>query len=297
MYKKAIGSTVTFLLLSICAMGQEIMPQGAFQKDSVKIGIPIPYTLSVKYDRSLSIIFPDSLYNFSPFEFEGKEYYTTKSDSTESLDSVVYYLSTFEIDSIQYLKLPVFRINEKDTLRYFAQSDSVFLIELIAQLPDSVQLKENTTYLNIDTAFNYPYFLIGMAILLIVIIVLFVIFGKKIRKAWQIRQLNRKFKKFILQFDVAANAVRSSSSVEGIENVVYLWKRYLEKLEKRPYTKMTTKEVNDIYNYEENEVLQVLMDIDKWIYGGMKSENIHFDILKHFAQQRNEQKKEEVKNG
>lgn len=165
-YKKAIGSTVTFLLLTICAMGQEILPKGAFQEDSVKIGIPFPYTLSVKYSRDLSIIFPDSLFNFSPFEYERKEYYTTKSDSLESLDSVVYYLSTFEIDSIQYLSLPIFQINGKDTLSYFAKRDSIFLIELIEQIPDSVQLKENTSYLHLSTEFNYPYFLIGMGILI-----------------------------------------------------------------------------------------------------------------------------------
>ncbi|MDH5365353.1 MAG: hypothetical protein OEW67_00075 [Cyclobacteriaceae bacterium] len=296
-YKKAISSIITFLLLTISAMGQDILPKGAFQEDSVKIGISIPYTLSAKYSKDISVIFPDSLYNFSPFEFEKKEYYTTKSDSLESLDSVVYYLSTFEVDSIQYLSLPIFQINGKDTLRYFAQRDSVFLIELIHQIPDSIQLKENTSYLHVSTEFNYPYLLIGLGILTIIIIALILIFGKKIQKAWKIRKLNRKFKKFVIQFDVAVNAVHSESLVEGIENVVYLWKKYLEKLEKRPYTKMTTKEVNKLYNLEKNEVLQILMDIDKWIYGAMKTENIHFHILKEFAQQRNELKKEEVKNG
>ena len=139
--------------------------------------------MTARYSRDLSIIFPDSLFNFSPFEFEGKEYYTTKTDSTESLDSVVYYLSTFEIDSIQYLSLPIFQMKGKDTLRYFTTRDSVFLVELIQQLPDSVVLKENTAYLNIPTVFNYPYFLIGIVLLIVIVIAVLLIFGGRIKKA------------------------------------------------------------------------------------------------------------------
>lgn len=297
MYKKAIGITVTFLLLAITTMAQEVMPKGGFQVDSVKIGVPIPFTMSAKYPRNLSLIFPDSLYDFSPFEFESKDYYTTKSDSTQSLDSVVYYLSTFEIDSILYLSLPIFEIKGKDTLRYFTPQDSVILIQLIEQIPDSIKLKENTAYLNVPTVFNYPYFLIGLGVFIIILIAIVLIFGKKIKKAWQIRKLNRKFKKFSEKFEFATNAVRSKATIEGLENVVYFWKRYLEKLEKTPYTKMTTKEIKSLYEENENDIIQELMMVDKWIYGGVKSEKLNYDVLKDFAEKRKSLKIEEVKNG
>jgi hypothetical protein len=295
-YKKAVGITFTFLFLAICTMAQDIIIHGEFHEDSVKIGVPTPYSLTARYPKSLNVIFPDSLYNFSPFEYESRDYYTTQTDSLQSFDSVVYYLSTFEIDSIQRLTLPVYQINAKDSTTFLASPDSVFLIELIEQLPDSVELKENTSYLNIPTQFNYPYFLIGMGALVIVTIILILIFGKRIQKMWLTFKLNRRFKKYVIKHDIAVDKVLSKITLEGANNIVQVWKKYLEKLEKQPFTKLTTKEISKLYNGED-EVITVLKNIDRLIYGGKEMDNVSFDVLKNFAAQRTENKKEEVKNG
>ena len=70
----------------------------------------------------------------------------------------------------------------------------------------------------------------------------------------------------------------------------------MEKLEKRPFTKLTTKEIGKLYNSEE-EVIKILKNIDRLIYGGKEMDNVSFGLLKDFAALRNQAKKEEVKNG
>lgn len=262
---------IGLLFLPSSLTAQDIHPKGGFQEDSIKIGISIPYSLSIKYPSRMDVVFPDSLYDFSPFEIEGKQYFPTKSDSTYSYDSAIYHLSTFEIDSIQYLRLPVYFVNGSDSIPVYSDNDSVFLVELIPILPDSIQLIENTTYFNIPGQFNYPYLLIGLAVLTVIIVVVLIVFGGKIKKLFQIRQLKKRHQKFLDKYDQLANGINSQSTIEEKEHTAFVWKKYLEKLEKLPVTKLTTKEVSQILQPTE-EVIEALKGVDKAIYSNKKGE-------------------------
>ena len=61
------------------ATAQNITPKGLFLNDSILIGSPLPYVLSIKYPKELEIVFPDSLHNFSPFELTSKVYMALKN--------------------------------------------------------------------------------------------------------------------------------------------------------------------------------------------------------------------------
>jgi len=269
-YKQYVQVILGLLLFSPTLLAQEISPEGRFVGDSVKIGVSIPYSLSIKYPTRMDVVFPDSLYDYSPFELEGKEYFTTKSDSTDSYDSAVYYLSTFEIDSIQYLQLPVYFVNNSDSIPVYSKKDSVFLVELIPVLPDSIQLKENTTYFNVPTQFNYPYLLVGLAILAIIIIVVLIVFGGKIRRYFQVRRLKKRHQKFLVKFDQLVQQSSEESTIEEKEHTAFVWKKYLEKIERAPITKLTTKEITVLLHPTE-EVIAGLKEVDKAIYSNQKN--------------------------
>jgi hypothetical protein len=280
-YKQFIKIIFGLLLLSHTLLGQEISPKGGFQSDSIKIGISIPYSLSIKYPSRMDVVFPDSLYDYSPFELEGKQYFNTKSDSTFSYDSAVYYLSTFEIDSVQYLQLPVYFVNITDSIPVFATKDSVMLVELIPVLPDSIQLIENTTYFNVPSEFNYPYLIIGLSILLITVIILLIIFGGRIKKFFQIRRLKKRHRKFLDRYDQLINGISAESTIEEKGHAAFIWKKYLEKLEKLPITKLTTKEFVSILD-PTDEVISALKDVDKALYSNRQSESLDssYDALR-----------------
>src|SRR5690349_8535923 len=91
-------ATGVFLLINVVGYSQEIKVAGGFVKDSVQIGEPVAYYLSASYPQSLTVLFPDSVFSFAPFEYSRKTFYPTVTSHGTSRDSVIYYLTTFEID-------------------------------------------------------------------------------------------------------------------------------------------------------------------------------------------------------
>ncbi len=271
---------------------QNITPKGQFLNDSIQIGEPIPYVLSITYPKSLEIVFPDSLHNFSPFELTSKVYFPTKSDSIFSTDSAIYYLSTFEIDTVQYLQLPVYQINEFDSITLYTSIDSVILKQVVTALPDSVAMIINTDYVEVPMAFNYPYATIGVVIATVIILVLWFIFGKTIKNKIKIYRLTKRNLKFVTSFDQLVK-----NNFLNCEEVIMLWKSYLEKLKNEPYTKLTTKEIVKI---SKSGILEkALLAIDKNIYGP-KDESLLSDAyqsIKEIAQQEFDNKVNQIQNG
>jgi hypothetical protein len=275
-----------FLFAQISAYSQEIKVSAGFVKDSVQIGETVGYYLSAAYPRSLTVLFPDSTYNFAPFEFNKKTFFPTVTSNGISRDSVVYYFSTFEVDTIQYLNVPVFAISARDCTAYNPLRDSIFLIEAVTFPPDSVEaqklpLKTNTLYEKVFTQFNYIILLIVVGVLVIVAIVGWPIFGQRIIQYFKIRELRKKYNKFSTDFTTQLNQLTETFSPELAEQTVLTWKKYMEELSKIPYTKYTTPEISKAF--ADNTVGPSLASIDRMTYGGVKP-----DSLNSFQQLRSE---------
>ena len=260
-----------------------MQPQGKFLSDSAGIGEEIPFSLSIRYPKNLQIIFPDSLYDFSPFEFSRKQYFTTRSDTAQSLDSTIYYLTTFEIEDYQSLSLPVYILTQGDSTEIISNTDSIKFSALIAQLPDSLALKENTNYQKVKRQFNYPYWLIGLAILLILALAVIFLFGEKIKRNFQLRRLRKAHERFLAQYASNTSQLKSNPNIETGENTLKLWKGYMEKLEGVAYTKLTSKEILKIHADE--GLRENLRGIDRSLYSGEMSGELdqHFDNLLNFS--------------
>ena len=279
---------------------QEIRTRGHFFEDSLKIGIKTPFILTARYPKDWDVVFPDSLYDFSPYELDEKWYAPTRSGNEFSYDSAVYYLTSFEIDSVQYYQMPIFVLNGGDSLVINTERDSIFLQHVVAEIPDSVAaeampLKENTTYKRVSFEFNYPYFLIGAAIFIVLGVLILLIFGKSIRRTLLVRRLHKTHRQFLLRFETLVTG--NTANRERAEAILSAWKKYLEKLENRPYTKSTTKEI--LQNYKSETVRQALQGLDRAIYSGKAGGELakSFDDLKKFSEERFHQKIQEVKNG
>lgn len=297
MYRKKIALIIIlFFNISIC-LAQRVEPKGVFLQSETKIGENIQYSLSVRYDRNLNILFPDSTYRFGSFEYVSRQYFSTRTDSTQSYDSVVYHLSTFEIDSVQYLQLPVFVMNYEDSLAIFTNLDSIALVQVVTEIPENPELKENTTLVKIRKQFNYPYFLIGIGVLSFIVLVVALFFGKQISRAWKVYLMKRSHKKFIGRFFNLIRDISGNNPVNTPEHVLAVWKRYLERLERKPISKLTTKEILVLHgNSQLRENLRV---IDRSIYGGEKGNDLFksFDYLMRFSIEIYDNKIKEIKNG
>lgn len=296
MHRKKIAILFTLVFCQIVAWSQVVEPQGKFANNQVKIGEEVQFSLSVKYEKNLNILFPDSLFNFGKFEYNSRNYFKTRTDSTHSFDSVVYNLSTFEIDSVQYLQLPIFFINNEDSLSILSNVDSVQLIHVVTEIPEKPDLIANTDMVEIHKQFNYPYLLIGLGIVLVLVLIISLFFGKQLSKAWKIYRLQRIHKKFIERFFNLMRDVSSNNPSKSPEHVLAVWKRYMERLEKKPISKLTTKEI--LVLHSNSKLKENLRLIDRSIYGEEKGNDLFasFDYLMKFSIEIYDQRISEIKN-
>lgn len=284
------------MLCSLALTGQEIKPKANFMKDSVKVGEEVPFTFSYIDRKNRPVVFPDSLYDFSPFELVRKEYYDTQSDSINSIDSAVYYLTTFEIDKVQKLSLPVFLVTDGDSLPIFSNVDSIGLWEVVIDLPDSVDLAETTAYIPVSKEFNYPYFVIALVILGIIGIIVLLVWGKAIRKKIKLYRLSKKLEKFKLGFETEINKLTGSPNKLQIEQVLKFWKDFMEDLDRVPYRKLTTKEI--IFIHQNRSLEETLKSIDKNIYSQAVASALQndFEYLMDYSVDHYNRVTEEIKN-
>lgn len=298
-----LGRVLRKLLLLALILGnqlgfsQEITVKGGFVEDTLKIGVPIHYYLTATYPEKFEIIFPDSTYTFGNFEDVSKGFYTSRLDSARIKDSTIYELVSFEIDEWQKLELPVFLLTTNDSVKIFADTDSIQLEQLVAQVTDTTSLKSNLAYNEVDTEFNLTLVNILLFTIIGSIILLLVIFGKRIGIYFKLKRLKTDYERFSNSFDSILNKLKSENSHKTAETGITLWKKYLEKLDKKPYTKLTTKEL--LARLENNSLSDNLKNIDKSVYGEIILENIHrdFESLEEYISDRYNEKVKEVKNG
>lgn len=288
------------------AYGQEAAPVGGqvqvrsrFLADSLKIGEKVPFSVTAKYPRQLNILYPDSAYSFNPFEFESKLYFPTRTTDSLSYDSVVYYITSYEIDSIQMFRMPVYVLHGSDCTTVFGTADSIFLKQYVSHVPDSVStqqlpLKTNTDYLNVSWLLNYPIIGYVVAGLTVICIVVWLVFGKRIRRYYRLKRLDKDHVTFLHNFADALQRVQSEFTQMNAEKALVIWKRYMERLEDRPYTKYSTKEI--VQMLDEGGLSNALRTIDRMVYGGVGSNPEAFNELREVSRSHYTEKIRKVNN-
>ena len=97
------------------------------------------------------------------------------------------------------------------------------------------------------------------------------------------------------QLNTAVEKLQSNFSPQATESALLLWKKYLENLIEKPYTKFTTKEINELEKDE--RMIHSLASIDRMIYANQTDRIDHFANLKSYSEDQFYKKLEEIKNG
>ena len=264
-WKVVVGIIVNYSLLITNCSAQK--PVGKFRTDSVELGRPFDYALSYHHAPSAEVFFPDTTYNFYPFEIVRRNYFPTITTNGNSLDSVVYTLVTFDISKTQKLNLPIYVLSKRDCTAIFALPDSVFLKEMIQTKVDSLALRIDTKQISLRQQLNYPQILAYLFGFFGLIGLVYAFFGRVIRKQYQLFLFGRKHKDFVANYK---KIIRTTLDDVNIGKAIVLWKKHLEWLEKRPYSSYTSKEI--IVRLPNNERLEeALREVDTAIYGGILS--------------------------
>ncbi len=297
MYKYLRLIVLSLLLFSNSAYSQEIVVDGGFIQDDMKLGSPIQYYLKATYPKELEVLFPDKNHVFDPFEIEKKDFFPSLYDSIMVRDSAIYTLTSFEIDKYQKLALPIYLISKGDSSQILPPLDSIMFIELVAQVSDTTSLKTNLDFLGVPLALNTTYLYIAIGIGASLVIVSILIFGLKISASLKIRKIKKNFLSFINEYDLLVNNANNQQDRLALEKALIHWKKYLEKLDKRPYTKLTTKQVIAIKG--DTALENALQSIDQIIYGKSWSNDTmtQLDVIRDFARIYQERKIAAIKNG
>jgi hypothetical protein len=297
-----IGYAVV-LLLALChirTQGQDVKVSGKFLTDSIKIGEPVAYSFTAHYPQHLTLLFPDSSYSFFPFEFEKKVFFHTKTTNGISYDSTIYYFTSFELDEIQKLSLPAYIVSVRDCTVVAAEPDSVFLVAMAATPSDTLSaqnlpLKTDILYEDVRYQFNYVIVLIIITGLIILSLIIWIVFGKRIIRYFKVKKIIGKHHEFITHFTENIRQLTDTHSAKKTEQTVFLWKRYMEYLERIPYTKLTTKETAAVIPDE--TLRQSLKDIDSAIYGHAHKVINALEYLKEFSENQFQKRLAEIKHG
>lgn len=301
-FKTFTRSIVLTVFLSLpYILAAQVTVRSGFLQDSVMIGDQATYFLTATYPQKLHVLFPDSTFNFQPFEFSRKQYFTTQTRDSISYDSAVYFLSTFEVDLIQRLQLPVFVLHQQDCTTFLSVKDSVSLQELVTQpLPDTLKaenlpLVSNTAYEPVDWLLNYPLLAYVGIGLLVLSVAIWLIFGKKIRQHFLIKRLRKQHEKFINSFTEQVEILRQRFTPQQTEQALSNWKYYMESLDQKPYAKLTTKETATLL--QDDLLANYLRLVDTAIYGRNNQVEEPLIHLREHAIKTFQQKIEKVSHG
>ncbi len=296
--RTAFISILTFLAFTTCVVGQDIVVRGTFLADSMRVGDEIFYSLSARYPAGEQIVFPDTSYFYDSFEFIGKKFYPTKTRNGVSVDSAIYRLTTFETDSLLRLRLPVFQVNALDCTRVAASWDTIRMQLMVKAMPEQIgpdmPLRATIAYQDVPRSVNYPLILALAGLSVVLAVVTWVIFGDRLRGYLKEKKMRRAHEQFLARFDETAGAVTAGVTPKKAEAVVLVWKRYMEHLNQRPYTKMTTLETVRVE--KDQQLATSLRRLDASIYGTNTDITGALGELRRFADATFETKLNEVRH-
>lgn len=268
------GFICSFFLLAITHFipAQELKVEGYFLQDSAMLGEKVGYVLKATYASGINVLFPDSTFQFGSMEYLGKEIFTSYTQDSTTLDSAIYYLSNFSLDPVKNYRLPVFEVLKYDSIDHLPEEALLHLKLTIDEMPDVLTFKETNRYQPLKKDFNYPYLIIGLSLVFIIVILLFLIFGKKVRKKWLIYQERRRQKKFLFQWNKTKTAFIANPSLDAADELLGLWKSRMETLTGKPFKEWTATETAAYL--EKPELLQDFRKIELIIYANRPAEDV-----------------------
>jgi hypothetical protein len=278
------------LLYSFAAHAQG--PTGRFSRPEVAVGQPLDYELRYEHAPDEEVVFPDSLARFAPFEYVGRTWQPTRTQNGRSLDRTVYHLRTFSLAPNQLLQLPVLVLRRTDTLRLLPAPAQVRLRRTAPLLQGGSAappaLRQELGQLPLAPAFNYPFWLAGLVGVLALAAAGTALFGRRWQRRYGLYKRRKNHVYFLAQFARHAERFTLSRSAPVAERVVVLWKNYLSSLEDNNLSSLTTKELVEHFN-NDDDVRRALRATDRVVYGNLLSEDAQeidaaFQRLRNFAE-------------
>ena len=285
---------ILIFIFSSKLFSQEINYQIYFLEKDIKIGDSIKLVSIINYPKEIELIQPDSSFQFFPFSFVKKENFESQLNERIISDSSLYILRSFEIDSIQSIRLNSFILNGKDCLEISSNYDTVYFKSLVNNTDQKV--KKNMSFYEILSIINTNKLLIYSIVFICLILAVYLLFRKKIIAYFRKRKVLKSHALFNKEFEKIKKQFKTNADKNNLEKIILIWKRYIEKLTSIPYSSMTTKEIIDFFDNE--NLIKSLKYIDEMIYSDklIEMDKFSFKYLLDYADSKTKELIKKIEN-
>ncbi len=255
-----------FLLFLTELSAQDIQLKGYFMQDSARLGERVGFVLKANYPQTSQLIFPDSAFDFSPFILLEKKSFISQTVEGITTDSAVYYLSNFSLEPSSYLSLPAYELSRYDSITYFSNEAEIKLKLTLDSIPEQLAFQQNNVYQPLEKSFNW--LLIGLIVggVVILLAVFTLLFAKKIKALYRSNREKVRWLQFERKWKKLSALLYQNPQIELADEVVGLWKGYLESITDQPFQEWTSSEIAE--SLGDQQVFQSLRSIDMIIYAG-----------------------------
>ncbi|MCU0401148.1 MAG: hypothetical protein MUE75_09100 [Algoriphagus sp.] len=248
------------------SLAQQVEVSGYFTQDSARLGERVGFVLKAKYPETSQLLFPDSTFDFSPLVFLEKKTFISNTVDGITQDSAIYYVSNFSLEPSVFLALPVYELNRYDSLTYYTNEAELKLKLMLDSIPEELVFQENNVYQPLKKSFNWLLFGLISGAVILFLGVLFTLFKDRIKAIFKKNREKIRWIQFELKWKKLSALLAQNPNQELADEVIGLWKGYLESLTAQPYQEWTSSEISDAL--QDKEVFKALRSIDMIIYAG-----------------------------
>jgi hypothetical protein len=293
-----LSSFLLFLIPGNIIAEGIIEPKAVSDKRKIQIGEPFHVSVFVDYPSENQLLFPDSTFAFGNCILKDRRFFPTQTRNEISRDCVVYQLACFNPSPIQSFSIPVIRFENGDSIRF---NSNEIMFQILPEL-DSSSLKKADFLKDVNPAIiplqiNYPYAIGIMAVVVLLLLLANIFLDKPIQRFFYLWLERRRQKRYLKAFNRIQDSLKKEATIQGMESLMVLWKKYLQRLNGKPFLSYTSLEITK--ELPDPLLKKTLQETDRWIYGGMTVENLEANIekLKEKSLQLYEQKRENIRNG
>ena len=217
----------------------------SFKEKMLEIGKPTPLLMHIEHPEDMVVIFPDSGKAFLPYELVGREVRPTETANGRSVDEVTYSIRSFEIDSLQTIRLPFRYITiDGDTISEYTDPATILLLPAVPVYSDSLKLRPHTGLFPIYEPPNYLLMFVGITVLVLLLVILTILLWKPVRRKIRRWRLEKDWKKVDAKMQQTMGQI--SQPVSFIEQLNQIWKAYMDKTWKASLKSRTTPELKEL---------------------------------------------------
>lgn len=290
-----LSKIILLFFLPILSWAQEVKIDGYFLQDSAKLGERVGYVLKATYPEQKQLIFPDSLYDYSPLVLLEKKTFISSTTEGVTSDSTIYYVSNFSLEPSVFMTLPVYEVARYDSITHFPLEAELKLKLTLDSIPEQPVFQENNVYQPLEKEFNWIVIGVLLGGIVLVILVFYLLFAERIKRLLKDRSQKRRWRQFEKEWIKQTTRLTQNPSLDLADEVQGLWKSFMEKLTHQPFQEWTSSEIGE--KLDDPEVFKALRAIDLIIYAGVseKSEEAT-DYLLQVAKEKHLEKLNEMKH-